>query len=209
MLKANARGPLYWLCASIAIGASCNAALAADRTGANTAATSSIDWRTIEHAAPIPHQLPVVTDADTGLAAGFAPQWIQRSITQWPPSMQDPDLPAKEVQRIASGQRRPGDQWAREVADKLRDTLRLNGDADVMRYARIFCGSQGCLCYFETPSDPSSLDAYHRARSGLLRALLDANGWGKAFGITVANVNEVGETGVWELIYILRPKARH
>jgi hypothetical protein len=206
MLNANARSLLYWLCATIALGASGNVAVAADRSPAPAAKANPIDWRTVENGSPIPHQLPVVADADTGLAAGFAPQWIQRAITPWPPMMADPDLPAKLVQRIANGERRAGDQWAHEVASRLRDSLRIHGNADTQRYTRIFCGSQGCLAYFETRSDSSSVEAYDHARSGLLHAMLDDNGWGKAFGITAANVGEVGETGVWELVYIVRGK---
>lgn len=213
MLNANARSLAYLLCVAIALGASGNAAIAAGRSPAAAAPASraarkadSIDWQTVEHGSPIPHQLPVVADADTGVAAGFAPQWIQRSITQWPPSIQDPDLPAKLVQRIANGARRADDQWAHEVANRLRESLRTNGNADVLRYARVFCGAQGCLCYFETPLDATSVDAYDHARSGVLHAMLDDNGWGKNFGITVSNVGEVGETGAWELIYILKGK---
>lgn len=148
-----------------------------------------------------------VADADTAIDSGFAPQWIERSITEWPPSVQDPNLPAKEVLRIAKGARRPDDRWAREVDNRLRDTMRSNGSADVLRYARVFCGSEGCLCYFETPDTPS-LDPYEHMRSALLHALLDSNGWGHALGIDPANVHEVGETGVWELIYILRGKPK-
>jgi hypothetical protein len=214
MLDANARGVIYLLCAAIVMGANARPSTAGDQPHAAAAASAraatakanAIDWRLIEHGAPVPHQLPVVADADTGMAAGFAPQWIQRSITDWPPSVQDPNLPAKIVQRIANGERRRNDPWAHEVANRLQDGLRKNGNADVLRYARVFCGSVGCLCYFETPLDSSSLDAYDHARSGLLHAMLDQNGWGMSFGITAANVGEVGETGVWELIYILKGK---
>lgn len=213
MLDANARSVLYLLSAAIAVGASGSTASAAAPSHATAAPASgaaqtagSVDWRTIEHGAPIPHQLPVVTDADTGLAAGFAPQWIQRSIGEWPPIMQDPELPGRVVQRIANGERRPDDQWAQQVATRLQESLRTNGNADVLRYARVFCGSVGCLLYFETPSDPSSIDVYDHARSGVLHSMLDDKGWGKPFGITATNVGEVGETGLWELIYILKGK---
>jgi hypothetical protein len=210
-----ARSPrlLCVLCASMAIGVGSNSmaseqshtrALQAERAAL---VDNSIDWQTVEHGSPIPHQMPVA-DADTALAAGFAPQWIQRSVTQWPPSVADPDLPAKTVQRIASGDRRQDDQWAHEVANRLRDSLRTDGNADVLRYARVFCGSQGCLVYYETPLDSSSLETYDHARSVLLHGMLDDNGWGRTFGIVPTDVNEVGETGVWELIYILRPKPR-
>src|SRR5215469_6198357 len=172
MPNANARCVLYLLGASLALGASANAAIAAEQSHATAAPAPSVDWRTVEHGAPIPHQLPVVPDADTGLAAGFAPQWIQRSITQWPPMIQDPDLPARLVQRIANGERRRDDQWAHEAANRLWDSLRTNGNADVLRYARVFCGSQGCLAYFETPLDPASVEAYDHARSGVLHAML-------------------------------------
>jgi hypothetical protein len=181
--------------------AAASTAHAAEKSG-------TVNWQSVEHGAPIPHQVPLVTDADTGIAAGFAPQWIQRSIIPWPPIMQDPDLPGRLIQRIANGSRRPDDSWAHQMAARLRDALSMVGNADVLRYARVFCGSQGCLCYYETPLDASSVEAYDHARSSLLHGLLDDNGWGKSFGIAATDVNEVGETGVWELIYILRPKAR-
>ena len=173
----------------------------------SAAATDPIDWSTVEHGSPIPHQMPVA-DADTASASGFSPQWIQRSITQWPPSVQDPDLPAKLVSRIAKGVRRSDDPWAREVANRLRATLQANGTPEVLRYARVFCGSEGCLCYFDMPDSSPSLEPYDRARNSLIRALVDKEGWGQAFGIKPTDVDEVGETGVWELIYIVRGKAK-
>lgn len=203
---------LYVVCAATVACLSANVGIAGDpsRTAASGSrgapATAPINWNTVEHGSPIPHQMPVA-DADTAIAAGFAPQWVERSITQWPPSVQDPNLPANTVLRIAKGDRRPDDQWAHEVANRLRATLRANGNADVLRYARVFCGSEGCLCYFETPDLPS-LEPYDRARSDLLHGLLDNDGWGRTFDIKPTNVNEVGETGVWELIYILRSKSK-
>ena len=165
--------------------------------------SSAVDWQKVENAAPIPHQMPTA-DADTAIQSGFAPQWIERSINPWPPSIQDPSLPARLILRIAKGDRRPDDRWAHEVADKLRAAIRATGDADVIRYGRVFCGSEGCLCYFEIPVDSASLDPYAHARSALLHGLLDSDGWGHALGIKPTNVDEVGETGIWELIYILR-----
>jgi hypothetical protein len=182
-------------------------AKAAAPTSSDAHANGAINWQMVEHGSPIPHQMPVA-DADTAIQAGFAPQWIARSIKPWPPSVQDPDLPAKRVLQIAKADRRPDDRWAHEAADKLRATIRTNGNADILKYARVFCGSEGCLCYFETTADASSFEAYERVRSDLLHGLLDDGGWGRALDIKPGNVNEVGETGIWELIYILRTKSR-
>jgi hypothetical protein len=215
MQKANDRtaGLVYLICAALMMGLSGSVGVAAERSKAAAAPVShgtqpaAIDWQNVEHASPIPHQMPVA-DADTAIQSGFAPQWIERSITQWPPSFQDPNLPAKLILRIAKGNRRPDDRWAHEAADKLRATIRMTGDADVIRYGRVFCGSEGCLCYFELPNDATSLEPYYSARSALLHGLLDNDGWGHALGIKTADVDEVGETGVWELIYVLRNKPK-
>lgn len=176
-------------------------------TSPTAQASGPINWQSVDPGSPIPHQMPVA-DADTALGAGFAPQWVERSVQPWPPSIQDPDLPAKLILRIAKGERRPDDRWAHEAANELRTTLRTNGNPDVLRYARVFCGSQGCLCYFETPLDSTSLESFERARGDLLHGLLDDNGWGRSLGITAPDVDEVAEMGVWELIYILRPKSK-
>jgi hypothetical protein len=196
---------LVWMGGSIALAAEQSKAAAAPATR-DAPATGPIDWRTVEHGSPIPHQMPVA-DADKAIDAGFSPQWVERSITKWPPSAQDPDLPAKQVLRIAKGNRRANDQWAHDVANRLRATLRINGDANVLRYARVFCGSEGCLCYYETP--PESFALYGRVRSDLLHGLLDDGGWGHSLDIAPTNVDEVGSTGAWELIYILRGSAQN
>jgi hypothetical protein len=199
------------LCLSATAGKAAERPKAATPAGHTAPATASesasVDWAMIGHAAPIPHQLPVVADAESALQAGFAPQWIERSVTEWPPSIQDPDLPAKLILRIAKGVRRPDDRWAGDLASKLRATITATGDADVQRYARVFCGSTGCLCYFEIPADSPSLESFDDVRSVILHGLLDKGGWGQqTFGIVQTDVNEVGELGTWELIYILRPK---
>ena len=212
MQKASARIPhlIALLCTAMLLAGGTRAVAAGNPSAAAPAsqtatASGPIDWQKVEHGSPIPHQMPV-GDGDKAIDAGFAPQWIERSITQWPPSFQDPDLPSKQVLKIAKGNRRANDKWAHDMDAHLRATLRINGDANVLRYARVFCGSEGCLCYYETT--PDSFPLYGKVRSDLLHGLLDDSGWGHGLGVDPANVDEVGSTGAWELIYIVRGSAK-
>jgi hypothetical protein len=120
---------------------------AAPLTGAE--AERSIAWSTVRKGDAIPALMPRSRSADA-LDAGFAPEWVERSVRPLPGGEESAQL----MLGIVSEQRAPDDAWADKVEDYLREFIGTQVDVQAPTTSRVFCNSVGCLCYLERTGSP-------------------------------------------------------
>jgi hypothetical protein len=163
---------------------------------------NAIDWETVKPFSPIPGAMPA-DSSDDPLQAGFAVEWIERSLgSQKDSGSIPPGL--KLTLAIASQRRTPDDRWAYEMEQKLRDIIRTKFQSRRTPIARVFCNAVGCLCYLQG-EDVAQFD--------ISEELIGQTG--HQFGIHRSDLNTVGiirtpgpQDKKWWLTIVKRPNAR-
>jgi hypothetical protein len=168
---------------------------AAPLTGAE--AEHSIDWNRVGKGDAIPASMPTSRSADA-LDAGFAPEWVERSVRPFPGG----EVAAPLILAIMSERRVPDDAWADEVEHYLREFIRTQVAVQAPTIFRVFCNSVGCLCYLERARSPlTHLMIYKALRSQA------ASGFGtKEMSMTILDQPPRPSTS-WELTIVTRPRA--
>ena len=167
---------------------------AAPLTGAE--AERSIVWNMVGKGDPIPALMPTSRSANS-LDAGFAPEWVERSVRL----VQGGEESARLMLRIMSELRAPDDAWADMVEHYLREFIHTRVDAQAPTISRVFCNSVGCLCYLERTGSPlTQLMIYEALRSQA------ASEFGtKQMDMTIVDRAPPGRR--WELTIIIRAHA--
>jgi hypothetical protein len=169
------------------------------------AAAKAIDWDKVGDFAPIPRSLPTGQAADA-VDAGFVPEWFEHSIGRWTTRGAPIDGKVNAIEitplasRIMSQSKSPEDVWAQGVESRLRSIIADNLSGNEQVISRVFCSSEGCLCYFED-TDPSQ---HMRPTQDVGRAVL-SDPRSRADGITSQTFYVTGTRG-WDLILISRNK---
>jgi hypothetical protein len=86
------------------------------------------------------------------------------------------------------------------VASELRSVIEAKSPADAQLISRLFCNTEGCLCYLEDEEG----DPLKRPTHDILISLQDAS-WAQDYGIKPLTFYRFG-TKSWDLILIARPK---
>jgi hypothetical protein len=167
---------------------------------------SNIDWTSVRETFPIPRQMPT-GEADTAYGAGFAPEWVEKSIGRNIPMSgryggRCPLIPLKPmILEIMSEAKGPDDNWAHGLEYELRRVLEAEyANKRAPTVTRTFCNRHGCLVYLEFDGKRSS------TVSAIPMRILKAP-WHKQFGITGDNVFNIttatrGLNIEWQLMMI-------
>jgi len=174
------------------------AGVAEQLTGAQVVHTT--DWESVQSGSPIPEQMPTA-QSDDPLEAGFARQWITRSLSAWPQrQIRDWALAVVSKRRVAD------DIWAYQLEHQLREFIRMERDIDPGHpfVSRVFCNSVGCLCYVESHTSFADKTA---SLYGALQGDV-----GKKFAISSEDISRIAMAGPeighspleWTLVVIKR-----
>lgn len=169
------------------------------------AAAKAIDWDKVKDFAPIPRSLPTRQAVDA-VDAGFVPEWFDHSIGRWTTRGGPIDGKVNAIEitpwasRIISESKSSDDTWAQGVESRLRSIIASNLPGDEQVVSRVFCSSQGCLCYLED----TDLSKQTRSTQEVTRSTLN-DPQIRAYGITSQTLYITGTLG-WDLILILRIK---
>jgi hypothetical protein len=166
------------------------------------AAAKELDWDKVQDFAPIPRSLPARQAADA-VDAGFVPEWFEHSIGRWTTRGRaiDGKVNAIEIAPLASRiMSESKDAWAQGVETQLRSIIASNLPGNGQVISRVFCSSDGCLCYLED----TDLSKHTRPTVEVTRSVLN-DPQSRAYGITSQTLYVTG-TGGWDLILISRTK---
>jgi hypothetical protein len=156
-------------------------------------AEQTVDWTSVKAHSPIPNTLPT-GPSDDPLEAGFAAEWIKRSL----------DYPGNASQRqlalgIVSRHRTANDRWAIGMEEQLREIISTT--VQNVAVSRVFCNGIGCLCYVQ-------LDGNRGIPLEVIPELLGPKG--RKFGIQRSDLEAVviGDypDTPWQLTIVKRPK---
>jgi hypothetical protein len=168
-------------------------ASAAPPSGAD--AERSIAWSTVGRGDAIPALMPTSGSANS-LDAGFAPEWVERSVRPTPAG----EEAARWMLSIMSVQRASDDAWAEKVEHYLREFIRTQADVQAPTISRVFCNSVGCLCYLERAGLPLTTLMIYKALSSQAPP---------EFGIRQTSMRIVDGPRrpdiSWELTIVMRP----
>lgn len=180
---------------------------AAKRFVDGVAAVQAIDWEKVGSFSPIPRLMPARRAADA-VDAGFAPEWIERSIGNWWQAESQryqgkyAYAPVQPMAlQIMSQSKSPDDAWANGMESDLTSFIARKSPANAQLLTRVFCNAEGCLCYLEDEND----QVLGRPTDNVLASLRDDPMWTQTYGIKPLTFYRTG-TKTWDLILIARPK---
>jgi hypothetical protein len=195
VIRIEARNCIVFLLTTAALFGVSTVLRCAEISMSGSEAIRAIDWNSVKAASPIPALMPTI-DSDDPLEAGFAPQWIKRSLG--PMEAAKKISAARTALTIISKKRMADDTWANGVDYELRKLIRTKIASEQPTVSRVFCSASGCLCYWERENKIMG-DSYPT----MMGELRNGDGWAKEFGIEARDISYVG-TSTWTLFLIVR-----
>ena len=148
----------------------------------HSSGSSSVNWNLVFDSYPIPREMPA-GESDTPLGAGFAPEWVERSLRNRDGVLMRHDGtspfvdPKPMILDIVSSPKAPDDNWSYGVEYEIRRIVeREFKKVPPPDVSRIFCNVHGCLIYLEFQHQPVS-------KLGLIPNAILRSDWRADFGI--------------------------